>query len=450
MASVTSRMTRPPSSTLGSAAGRAIDRTIRIVRGWSAPAALTLLDQGTSAGANFVLQIILARRLEPAGYGAFNVAFAVYLILLSVVNSILFEPMSVLGPRSHERELDAYAMRLFRIQVVASLVLGLVMAATSRLYGPDGATVAEATAWFALSAPFLMAFQFLRRVCYLRTSPGSALRGSMAYAVVILGALAMLRGALSVPVATLIMGGAALAASAVMLGERGLLGMLLRGSLGRTRMRAELAACWTFGKWLLASSLVGWFAASSYVPLSAVMSGLGAAGAIRAVDNLFQPVSQGMTALASLASPWLSRRTRERGPIFVRNRMWLLGFAVSAGVAAYVAAIWWFGSGTIGLVYGSASPYLAAVPLIPVFGGVYVLRGLADVGLGTGLRALGNFRTAFIAAALSSAVMVVAGVPLMRSYGPIGMLAGMLLAGVANLVAMVPAAIRVRVVEAPG
>ncbi|MEK7476869.1 MAG: hypothetical protein AAB152_14700 [Candidatus Coatesbacteria bacterium] len=422
-------------------AGPALGRASRVVRGWTAPTVLTFLDQGTSAGANFVLQIVLARRLLPEGYGAFAVAYALYLFLFGICTSILIEPMSLLGPRRHARDLAGYAVRLFRMQVALACLLGLALAASSLFYGAKGSSVATATVWFALSTPCLMGFQFLRRVCYLETAPASALKGSAVYAVVLLVALGWIGTGLSVATAITVMGGAALAGGAAILADRGLLPLLCRRSARWRLAWSDFAGCWEYGKWLLGIMVVGWFAGAAYVPLAAAVAGLSAAGTIRAIDNLFQPVSQGMTGLAMLASPWLARRMRERGAPFVRSRMWALGLTVAAGVSAYALILWWFGSRVISLAYGASTPYLAAAYLIPILGGVYVVRALGDIGLNTGLRAMGNFRVLFHAAVAGSIVMVGASILLIRAYGPGGAAAGMLLAGLTQLAVLIPASV---------
>ncbi|MEK7767969.1 MAG: uracil-DNA glycosylase family protein, partial [bacterium] len=149
------------------------------------------------------------------------------------------------------------------------------------------------------------------------TAPAAALKGSAVYAVVLLVALGWMGAGLSVATAITVMGGAALAGGAAILADRGLLPLLCRRSARWRLAWSDFAGCWEYGKWLLGIMVVGWFAGAAYVPLAAAVAGLSAAGTIRAIDNLFQPVSQGMTGLAMLASPWLARRMRERGAPFV-------------------------------------------------------------------------------------------------------------------------------------
>jgi O-antigen/teichoic acid export membrane protein len=417
-----------------------LSRARRIVRGWSGPTALALLDQGTSSGANFVLQIVLARHLSPDAYGAFNVAYAVYLMFLTVPNLVLFEPMVVLGQRHTGRGLDAYAARLFRAHAALSLLLALGLAASRLLY-PAGGAVADASLWFAASAPFLMGFQFLRRACYLRSDPGAAFAGSATYAAVLLGFLWVWHETRFVQGAIALMGASALAGGAVMFASRGWWSAFARRPAWSAAVWDDVAACWRSGKWLLASGLVGWAAGAAHVPLAAGVAGLGAAGAVRAVENLYQPVSHGLTALAALASPWLARRARVRGAAFVRVRMWALGVVAAAGVAVYALAMWGAGAGMMRWLYGPATAYAIYAPLIPILGIVYVVRGVADVGLGTGLRALGNWRVGLTATACGAAVMLASVVPLARSRGVAGLLLAMVLAGLAQLAVLARASL---------
>lgn len=408
-----------------------------MVRNWSVPTALTFLDQGTSSGANFVLNLVLARHLSPDGYGAFAVGFSIYLFLASLGVALLLEPMAVLGPRTHRRDLAGYASRLFIVQAVLSAVFAVVLAAAGLVAGRTSPGVSSAALWFAGATPLLMLFTFLRRACYLETNPAAAFLGSAVYAVVLLGMLWRAGSGDSVAGAVIAMGLASLAGGIVIAVERGLPGLLSRG-ISWTAAWRDFAGCWGYGKWLLGTMVVGWLSGAAYVPLAAAFAGLGAAGTLKAVDNFFMPVNQGMTALGLLASPWLARRMGERGVAFVRSRMWALGLVVAAAVGVWVFGVWWFGGPLVALVYGKETPYLAALGIIPILGAVYMIRGLADNGLNTGLRAMGDMRAVFRAVTAGSVVMLAASVPLLRRWGAAGAAGAMLLAGLTQLAFMIP------------
>src|SRR6266481_10036339 len=66
----------------------------KLVR-WVTKGGLAILDQGLISGSNFLIGILLARWLVPAKYGAFSLAFSVFLLLSYVYHALLSEPQGV-------------------------------------------------------------------------------------------------------------------------------------------------------------------------------------------------------------------------------------------------------------------------------------------------------------------------------------------------------------------
>ncbi|GIX47763.1 MAG: hypothetical protein KatS3mg131_1974 [Candidatus Tectimicrobiota bacterium] len=64
----------------------------RLVR-WARKGGLAVLDQGLFSGANFLVNILLARWLPPEEYGAFAVALSVFYLLAGFHTAVLTEPM---------------------------------------------------------------------------------------------------------------------------------------------------------------------------------------------------------------------------------------------------------------------------------------------------------------------------------------------------------------------
>ena len=57
-----------------------------------------MLDQGLISGSNFVIGVLLARWLLPAQYGAYALAFSVFLLVSFLHQALLTEPQRVFGP----------------------------------------------------------------------------------------------------------------------------------------------------------------------------------------------------------------------------------------------------------------------------------------------------------------------------------------------------------------
>src|ERR1700736_6849789 len=93
---------------------------------WVTKGGLAILDQGLISGSNFLIGILLARWLIPAQYGAFSLAFSVFLLLSYVYHSLLSEPQGVFSGSAYRHCLRGYLKALLGIQAILT-VFGLVL-----------------------------------------------------------------------------------------------------------------------------------------------------------------------------------------------------------------------------------------------------------------------------------------------------------------------------------
>src|SRR5260370_36194446 len=89
------------------------------LRVWGWRSAMSLVDQGLTSGAGFAVNLLLARWMAPAGYGAFAVAFAGFLFVSGFHNGLLLEPMTVMRPSRYTERVPAF----FLAQIMRQLVL---------------------------------------------------------------------------------------------------------------------------------------------------------------------------------------------------------------------------------------------------------------------------------------------------------------------------------------
>jgi len=75
----------------------AITPALESVLPWVKKSGFAILDQALFSGANFLVNILLARWLPPEDYGAFAVALSIYYLLLNLHTAVLTEPMMVFG-----------------------------------------------------------------------------------------------------------------------------------------------------------------------------------------------------------------------------------------------------------------------------------------------------------------------------------------------------------------
>ena len=94
----------------------------RLVR-WISKGGLAILDQGLISGSNFLVSILLARWLTADQYGAYAVAFGIYLMLTLVYQSLVLEPMGVFSGTTFGQNLRGYVRTLVSIHIALSVTI---------------------------------------------------------------------------------------------------------------------------------------------------------------------------------------------------------------------------------------------------------------------------------------------------------------------------------------
>jgi len=148
---------------------------------------LALIAQVLVSGMNFLLGLLLARWLVPAQYGAYTLAFSVFLVVASVHNALLLEPMGVLGPALFGQTLKSYVGKLIRIHFALAAGFVVVMAVGGLLISrtPHFAALSGAIAGACLATPWVLFLWFARQAAYLEMRPDIAAKGAITYAVAI-------------------------------------------------------------------------------------------------------------------------------------------------------------------------------------------------------------------------------------------------------------------------
>jgi O-antigen/teichoic acid export membrane protein len=341
---------------------------------WAGRGLVSCLDQGVVSGVNFTANVLLARWLPRAEYGAFAVGFALFLFLSGFHNALLLDPACVLGPARFSNHLPGYFKRVVCLHGAWSLAASLVVAAAA-LTARD-ASLRRAFYGLAISLPFLLLLWLLRRLCYVAAGPAAALALSFAYAPLLIGGLFLLRhwAEPSPFAAFLVMGVASLAASAAAWQKLGLSG---GWSGSRTGACLELARThWQYGKWLGATSMLTFGATQLQTFLVAGYLGLAAAGAFRAIFNFVQPMIQVTAAAALLFLPNLSADFGAGRTGRLRLKGALIGSGLLGVSLVYELMLLGFGSRLEEIVYGGR--FRAYDWLIPVLGLMPVFTALAS------------------------------------------------------------------------
>ena len=391
-------------------------RTSSALTRWVTKGGLAILDQGLISGSNFLIAILLARWLVPAKYGAFSLAFSVFLLLSYVYQSLLSEPQAVFSGSAYRQCLRGYLKALLGIQAVVT-VFGLVLlggsaAVVYALGKADG--LPGALAGVAIASPCILFFWLLRRAFYMNLAPARAAIGAFIYCVLVTGGLfvAYKRALVSPFSAYLLMAIGALGTGFFLLSQ---VNKVLPPDTAKAPTAGQAwRKHWEYGRWALAVSVVTWIPYYMYYPLVSAFSGMAQAGQLRALMNLSLPMEQSYTALSILFLPYAARVCREKGISSSGPLVRRITLLFVAGAVAYWALLIPFKGVVFHMLYGGK--YTEVAHFIP-----YVALGTtlwaAAFGPAILLRAIESPDSIFYARIVASVLSLVIGVPATRAFG---------------------------------
>ena len=379
---------------------------------WLRKAGFSVADQGVFSGANFLMQVLIARWLGPAEYGAFAVAFSIYSFFAGFHSALILEPMAVLGPAHHAHRLGRYVREVVWMHAAVTGPLGLATGLAALALVHDR-SLERALVSAGLALPLSLLIWLARRIPYLRTDPAGALRASVAYAVAMLAGVGVLRVA----------GGFSAASAWLVLALAAAIGSLVGGKpieRGKPEageelgLRATFAEHWRFGRWVVAAALINLGGGQLQVILVGSVAGLEAAGLLRAILNPILPLTRAITAIGWLVIPLMARDYAGGDRQALWRKTKLLISTLTAIALIYEAGLVAFAKPLMLLVYGRH--YADAAWLLPVVGLIGVFTA-ATAGLSFALRAMQKPQYFFLAATLTGPVGVVTAVSFTWLWG---------------------------------
>ena len=400
---------------------------------WVMKGGLAIVDYGLISGSNFLLGVLLARWLSPDHYGAYALAFSIYVLVAFLYQALLLEPLSVFSGTTYRENIRGYLLTATWLHWAISLVVGLLLGATGvvALVWWHSSVLAVTFAGLTIATPFILIHAMARRSFYLKTSPGPAAFASLFYCLLVTGGVfvAYRQGWLSSFTAYLLMGLAALVSSVIMLFQ---LNAKLEPATSHPILREVWAKHWEYGKWALLTCVVGWIPNYVYIPLVSAFSGVASGGELRALMNFSAPLLQTFAALSMLFLPYAARVQNTEGREGVSGLTWKLGLLFLGGGAIYWAVVIPLRVPLFHLVY--AGKYIESSSLIPLFA-LETMAWSAALGPAILLRAMESPRSLFFANAAASVIALVLGVPATRYFGLKGVVWSMILANVVYMVA---------------
>ncbi len=387
----------------------------------------SLVDQSSFALANFAINVLLARWLGPASYGAFSIAFTIFLLVGVIFNGLVVEPMMVYGSgRFQERE-RSYLKELTRIHwkwCWSALALSIGVASLFHFESETGASLRALAIW---SGP-LFYLLLMRRACYVGFRPRLAGEGGLIYLVLVLASMTVLQrfGYLSVGGALFVMGACSLIAGAWIHWRMN----LEKPQDGEAVFpRREITTShWDYGRWAVATNILSWIPGNLYMLLLPLWGGTAATGEMRASFNLVMPVLQVLTAAGPVLLPVLVK-SRDSGRFAGQIRT--LGVVLVIPPLLWTGLLFVAGPALASFVYDGAFEVSRMTLIFLGFSTVFTALTLV---LAAALRAMEAPKLVFRGYLGATLICLAAGVPMTLSHGVAGAAAGMLLSMVVNAV----------------
>src|SRR5262245_30096690 len=293
--------------------------------------ALGVLDQVLFSTGALAVGVLLARWLDQTSYGEFTLASALILFLGGLYNSLIIEPMSILGPARHDGVPQSYFVTLVLIHLALSgclfgvVALGLTVAQSVGIVRIAGVSADILLLATTAVAPSMMLFWLVRRRAYAMFTVVRAVRSTLSYVVVLISGVAILSWAeaLTLPRSLWIFVIASLIGCLVDTWSS-LPAFASRRVLTKARDQVwtVLKQHWTYGSWAVLASVVYWGNGNLYYYLTGSLVGLSGVATLRVVAVCLQPVRTIQAGLVNVLLPTLAAaRTAHDGPRAFRRQV---------------------------------------------------------------------------------------------------------------------------------
>ena len=381
-----------------------------------------LIDQGLSSGTNFAIGVVLARSLGPQEFGAFAIAFTVWLGAQGVLRTFIVQPYVVEAASATSSAWTTMSAHAAGAVVWLGVVVGCLTGIGGVIVGLD-ASVGTTLAVLGGFVPVLALQDFWRQAAFAKGQPKVAAANDGVWAGVQTAGLLVLLFTDSLSAGSAVAAWGSGAGAGATLGIRQLEVM---PDFSRAAFRFARAVG-GLGAWFTASNLVYIAGSQAAILLIAGGAGRAAVGGLRATMNLFAPVQLITLAGEAVGLPDASRAAREGPRALVRSAL-SYSRALSLWAGAYCAVPVLLGQAVLTAVFGSEfarySELIVPMALVSVFG---------TLGLGAilGLRAARAGRRLLTAQAVVTGLKLGGVVALVGPHGVAG--AAWALAGVAGV-----------------
>lgn len=400
---------------------------------WMQKGGLAILDQGLFAGSNFLANILLARWLEPAEYGVFAIAYAIFIFLGTFHTALLTEPMLIFGAGKYAEHFPQYLqLLLYGHWGVTGMMAVLVGIAALLCWWGNAGALAHVLAALAFALPCILLQWLVRRAFYVRFQPQwSAVGGALYLVLMLAGMQGVYALHLLSPASTLvIMGMASLVVGLA-------LTVLLRSQPGsptpRLGLHTVLADHWRYGKWASMMTASTWASREIYSLFLPIWAGLEGSAAVRALLNLVMPLLHTNAAITILLMPRCVQALKAEGKAGLDRMLRLAFLLLATGAVLYWGVILMCRHTVLPWIYGGR--YGAYTELLLLVGCLPLVEAAMNV-LSAGLRAVERPDVVFWCNLVALSITLTAGLWLLATHGVAGAVMGRLVASLAAAVVL--------------
>lgn len=387
------------------------------VNRWGIAGGLSVLDQGVYSGSNFVFNLLLARWLSPDIYGAFSLAFAIFLFFTGFHNAMILEPMSVFGMAKYAENIHRYLSSQFVIHIVVTGISAIFISSAGYFllyFGLADTLLSQAILGAGFFLPLMLLMWLARRAFYILGEPKWAFILSCIYSICLLGAAFYLRSMkVENTIAWFGIMGVSSLAGLIILFRLDVFNFILdkNSELGWKKLIAEQ---WVFGKWIVLAAFLNFVATQIQIFITAGILGLDAAGVFRALQNFMLPMMQVLSAISTLVLPSIAFAFGRQNYAMMRSRSFAVSGILLFLSLLYITCLFFFSDLLAKFLY--ADKYNEYTWLIPVIG-IMPLITAAEVGFSLVVRSL---QRSIYYAILTFGMAVVAGLSSLYLIAPFG------------------------------
>ncbi len=374
---------------------------------------VSLLDQAVVSATSFAITVILGRLCGKPEVGLYYLALQAVLLARGVQEQLIASPYLVYGGRKQGHAAATYAgsSLVHEMSLLAAVMLTISLVARFGGWTPP---VAELLWLLVGAAPLMLLREYIRQISFAELRVGEALAVDCGVATLQLSALgvAAYAGVLSTPLTFVLLSlGCGVAATAWIIRRRG------KFVAERRAVVSDWFHNWRFGRWALASQLLGQTMPLVMPWIVAATHGQAATGTLGVGTTLIGFANMFVLGLSNFICPRAAQAfaaggKRELVGVLKRAAGMYLAVLIPFAFAMLLA-----GGKLMAFVYGAEFADAGPIMAVLAFGAVANSLG---VTAGNGLWAMEMPSANFRADVCALLVWILSTVLLIPLYGPLG------------------------------